>query len=72
MTAHALNDLAGARITKSRPLCARLGISRSTLWREVHEDRFPKPIEISPRSFGWIEAEVDAWLAARIQQREAA
>jgi prophage regulatory protein len=44
--------------------------SRDHLRRKVKADEFPKPITVSDRRIAWIEAEVDAWLAARVAQRD--
>ena len=32
-------------------------------------DKFPKPVPISSARIGWIEEEVDAWLAQKVAQR---
>lgn len=48
---------------------ARTGLSRSTIYAYVQEGRFPRPVPISTRCVGWIEAELDDWIAARIASR---
>ena len=45
---------------------ARTGLSRSTIYLRISEDRFPKPVSLGGRAVGWIEAEVNDWLNARI------
>lgn len=40
-------------------------IGVSTLWRDVKRKVFVPPIRISSRSVAWVEAEVDALLAAK-------
>jgi prophage regulatory protein len=39
----------------------RYDISRSTIWRWVKEDRFPKPIKLGPASTRWRIADLEAW-----------
>lgn len=46
---------------------ARTGLSRSTLYLRISEGSFPAPISLGSRAVGWIEAEIQAWLEARIQ-----
>jgi prophage regulatory protein len=46
----------------------RTGLSRSTIYLRVAEGRFPKPISLGARAVGWVDAEVDAWVAHRIEQ----
>ena len=45
---------------------ARTGLARSTIYQHVRAGTFPKPISLGAKSVGWIEAEVNAWLEARI------
>jgi prophage regulatory protein len=45
---------------------ARIGLSRSTLYDRIRAGTFPAPISLGGKAVGWIEAEVDAWLTARI------
>lgn len=46
----------------------RIGIGRATLYRWLKEDpTFPRPVKIGSHSVGWIEAEINSWLEARIR-----
>ena len=45
---------------------ARCGLSRSTIYLRVASGDFPSPISLGARSIGWLESEVNAWIAARI------
>ena len=47
---------------------ARTGLSRSTIYLKMSEGSFPEPISLGARSVGWIESEIDAWIAQRIEQ----
>ena len=46
------------------------GIPRSTLYLYIKKNEFPKPVKLGVRSVGWIRAEVDEWLAKRMEQRQ--
>ena len=48
---------------------ARTGLSRSTIYLRISRGTFPAPVSLGDRAVGWIEAEVHAWLTARIAQR---
>ena len=41
----------------------KTGIARSTIWLWVKEDKFPKPIKLSPRITVWSNEEVDKWMS---------
>lgn len=46
----------------------RVGLSPSMIYRLVGESRFPRPGKFGTRSL-WIESEVSAWIAERIDLR---
>ena len=41
------------------------GISKSTLWRWISENQFPRPLKLGERAVGWRESTVEAWLDSR-------
>lgn len=43
--------------------------SRNYIDRLIKEDRFPKPVFLSPRRRAFVEEEIDAWLKARVEAR---
>jgi prophage regulatory protein len=45
----------------------RTGLSRSTIYLRVTEGRFPKPVSLGARAVGWIETEVEEWIARKIE-----
>jgi prophage regulatory protein len=62
------------RIVRFRELSERKGItwSRSHVDREEKAGRFPQRVKIGPNSIGWVEEEIDQWLAERARSRETA
>jgi prophage regulatory protein len=46
--------------------------SKPHLWRLAKAGRFPKPIKLSAVRNAWIEEEVDAWIEARLVERDKA
>ena len=44
----------------------RTGLSRSTIYQRVADGQFPKPVSLGGRAVGWIETEIQEWLAERI------
>ena len=45
----------------------RTGLSRSTVYLRVTEGRFPRPVSLGARAVGWIETEVEEWIARQIE-----
>ncbi len=60
------------RIYRLPEVKAKTGLSRSTLYAMIADDRFPKPIKLGERAVGWSEAEVAKWIEARKADRQAA
>ncbi|HEX8214978.1 MAG TPA: AlpA family phage regulatory protein [Allosphingosinicella sp.] len=52
--------------------------SRQHLWRLINdkripdEKRFPAPVKLGSNTNRWVESEVDDWLRAQIERRDAA
>jgi prophage regulatory protein len=43
----------------------KTGLSRMTIYRLENRGEFPQRKQLSPNSVGWLESEVDEWLATR-------
>ncbi len=44
----------------------RVPISRSHAHALAAQGKFPKPIKLGPRASGWLESEINAWIAQRV------
>jgi prophage regulatory protein len=60
------------RVLRLPEVLDRTGRRRTALLDAVRRGDFPRPIHIGPRAIGFIEAEVEQWIAARIAERDAA
>ena len=56
------------RILKLPTVISRTGLGRSTIYAKVARHEFPSPIQLSERSVGWLEADIEAWIEQRISQ----
>ncbi len=52
-------------------LRAKVPLSRSHVHALAAQGKFPKPIKLGPRASGWLESEINSWLAERIAQSRA-
>lgn len=50
----------------------RTGLSRSTLYQRISSGTFPKQVSLGRHAVGWIETEVDLWIADRVAERSRA
>ena len=44
------------------------GMSRSTIYRLMDQDKFPKPIKLTQRIIGFLEEDIDQWIQNRYQE----
>jgi prophage regulatory protein len=45
---------------------ATTGLSKSTIYSRIAEGTFPKQIPIGPRLVGWVESEIQNWIAEQV------
>ncbi len=43
------------------------GLSRSTLYLRISKNEFPAPISLGGRAVGWLEEDIENWLAEKIE-----
>lgn len=60
------------RILRLRNVMEKTGLARSTIYKYIDAGTFPKPIDLGGRSVGWVDSEIDDWIAGKIQERDAA
>ena len=73
------NPKSGITLIRRHEVQRRLGVSRSTIYDKLsptsprYDPNFPKPVSLGgPRAVGFVEAEVDAYIAALVAARNAA
>jgi len=59
-------------LLRLQAVMGRTGLSRSRLYELLGEGNFPRPVKLSGRLNAWPDNEVNAWIQARIAEREVA
>lgn len=54
------------QILRQPSVTAITGLSRSTLWRLERAGQFPARRRLGPQAVGWVQSEVEAWIASRV------
>ena len=64
----------GVRLLSRKELRTLKGITFSTvhLWRLERQSKFPRRVRLSEQCIAWVEEEIDAWVNARIRERDTA
>ncbi len=58
------------RIVRLKEVSNVTGLARSTIYKYVSEGNFPKPVPLGDQCVGWLENEVQAWIRARVEERD--
>ena len=59
-----------SQIIRLKQVKAMTGLSRTTIYRFMSINEFPKQIKLGPKSSGWLIDEVDEWIKRQIQIRD--
>lgn len=63
-----------SKILRLKQVLTRVGISRAQLYALKKDGRFPQNFSLSGpggRAVGWLESDIDDWVASRAQQIKA-
>jgi len=60
----------GQTLIRLKVVVQRTGLPISSIYEMMDNDEFPHSVELSERRVAWVEAEIDAWIAARIAERD--
>lgn len=70
MSSHSAPTTARHRLLRRKEVLSRIGLGQTALYHLVREGKFPAPIPVSVQAVAWLEAEVDAWIQQRIEERD--
>ena len=59
------------QILRLPQVCKITGLGRSMIYQLESEHRFPSRVRLGLRAVGWVESEVQNWLASRIAHHRA-
>jgi prophage regulatory protein len=59
------------RIVRKPELARKVGLHPGHLAKLERDGKFPKRVKLGANSVGWVEEEIDAWLAERAAERAA-
>lgn len=45
----------------------KTGLPKSTIYRKIHEDDFPKQVSLGAKTVAWLESDIEKWMDERIK-----
>jgi prophage regulatory protein len=58
------------RVLRLPEVLQRTAKRRTSLLQAVRRGDFPRPIRLGPRAIGFVESEIEAWIDARMAERD--
>ncbi|NOI78810.1 AlpA family transcriptional regulator [Vibrio coralliilyticus] len=58
------------RFLRIQDVMSLTGLARSTIYKFMDEDVFPKTIPLGGRAVGWLESEIEEWMESRLALRD--
>ncbi|GLO59589.1 transcriptional regulator [Vibrio sp. MACH09] len=58
------------RFLRLKEVMALTGLGRSTIYKFMDEEVFPKTIPLGGRAVAWLESEIEEWMEQRLAMRE--
>ena len=60
----------GDRFISMIEVLDRICLSKTHLYRKINAGQFPRPVPLGPQKVAFLESEIEAWMAARLQARD--
>jgi prophage regulatory protein len=58
------------RLMRLNAVMEKTGLGRSSVYKLIAHGTFPKPVQLGLRSVGWVDLEIEAWIADKIAKRD--
>lgn len=59
-----------AQLLRLPAVIERTGLSRSSIYRAIAAGTFPKSVPLGEHAIGFLAADIDRWIAARVAVRD--
>jgi prophage regulatory protein len=64
------NTTAGPALLRMAEVTRTVGLSRATIYRLMERGQFPRAVTLTGSAVAWVRAEVEAWIAERVNARD--
>lgn len=58
------------RFLRLKEVIALTGLGRSSIYKFMDENTFPKTVSLGGRAVAWVESEIEEWMEQRLALRE--
>lgn len=57
------------RVLRIKSVLDKTGLGKTTLYKLIAQGKFPSSFPLGERTVGWLESEVEGWIAACLSKR---
>lgn len=61
-----------AKIMRLKDVLDAVGLGKSSIYEKIGKGEFPAPVRLGPRAVGWLDCDIEQWVASRESTRGAA
>ncbi len=58
------------RFLRLKEVMSLTGLGRSTIYKFMDDEVFPKTIPLGGRAVAWVESEIEEWMESRLSMRD--
>lgn len=58
------------RILRLPKVIDKTGLPRASIYLKISQGSFPHPIPLGTRAVGWIESDIEQWIAEQIERNQ--
>ena len=58
------------KLLRLKAVMEATGLGRSSIYKFIAQGTFPKPVSLGGRNVGWVDHEIEEWIAERVADRD--
>lgn len=58
------------KLLRLKAVMEATGLGRSSIYKFIAQGTFPKPVPLGDRAVGWVDHEIEEWIADRVADRD--
>lgn len=65
-----ITEVSIMKLLRLKAVMEATGLGRSSIYNFIAQGTFPKPVPLGDRAVGWVDLEIEEWIAERVADRD--